>query len=73
MFFAWQDDSKRLVADKLTAAIAAYQERYGRQPTAILMNETERTDAALTSFAGASVGSEPYVRRNNYYLGVGGA
>jgi len=34
MFLCWFDDSKRPIADKLTAAIAAYQKRYGTQPTA---------------------------------------
>jgi len=37
------------------------------------MNEAERAETALDCFAGASVGSEPYVRRHNYYLGIGGA
>jgi len=72
-YFAWQDESKKPIADKLAAAIAAFEQRYGHTPTAILMNEAERAETALEGFAGAAVGIDSGVRRNIYYLSVGGA
>ena len=65
VFFVWYDDSpKKLTADKLQDAIAAYVERFQTRPTLVLINAAdhhERTDI--------TVRSERTVQPNTFWLG----
>ena len=67
MFLMWFDDSlKKATAVKVGEAIQAYVDRFKAQPNAVLMNAEE-----LCEIKGMQVGSETYIRKNNYWIGVG--
>ena len=65
MFLLWFDDTpRRAPAEKIAAAIDAYQRRFGRAPNVVLTNDADRVEVM-----GMTVRSEGYIRRNNFWIG----
>ena len=65
MYLGWFDDNaKKATQDKVTEAIAAYQNRFGTRPNVVLVNAgdvVERDDVTIRV--------EGYIRRNNFWIG----
>ena len=65
-FFVWYDDTpKKLAAEKLREAIAAYTARFDTRPTLVLVNavdQLETTDIAVRY--------ERMVQPNTFWLGM---
>ena len=67
-YLMWFDDSlKKATAMKVAEAVAAYTDRFKARPNIVLMNKEE-----LIEVAGMQVGSESYIRKFNYWIGVEG-
>lgn len=67
MFMMWYDDNaKRLPAQKIAAGAAAYEARYGRPCTLVLVNEA---DLPAEPVAGLVVRVAPNVRQHNFWFG----
>jgi hypothetical protein len=65
VYFVWYDDSsKKLAADKLREAIAAYVERFQARPTLVLANAADQLDAT-----DVIVRYERTVQPNTFWLG----
>jgi hypothetical protein len=68
LYFVWYDDSsKKLTADKLQEAIAAYIERFKIPPTLVLVNAAD-----IVERAGIVVRCERTVQPNSFWLGYEG-
>ena len=66
MFLVWFDDTpKKASTDKAWGAIAAYRERYGHQPTVMMVNEAD----APIEIGGIDVQVRSTVQRNNFWVG----
>jgi hypothetical protein len=66
MYLLWHDDdTKRPTAQKIVQAIQAYAERFGREPSVVLVNEAD-----LVEVPGVEVRAENYVRKNNFWVGL---
>jgi hypothetical protein len=73
-FLAWFDNSKRPVADKIAAALAAYAERFQHPANVVLVNAAEdvsgvRAEGFLLA-TGESQGL--VVQRHTFYVGMMG-
>jgi len=67
MYLGWFDDNpKHTTAVKIREACAAYRERYGVEPSVVLMNAE---DYAADQDYGVTVRVEGYIRRNNFWVG----
>ena len=65
LYFVWYDDSpKKLVAEKIQEAIAAYVTRFAIQPSLLLVNAVDHME--LTDVL---VRSERTVQPNTFWLG----
>jgi hypothetical protein len=65
LYFVWYDDSpKKLVAEKIQEAIAAYVTRFAIQPSLLLVNAVDHME--LTNLL---VRSERTVQPNTFWLG----
>jgi hypothetical protein len=65
LYFVWYDDSpKKLVAEKIQEAIAAYVTRFAIQPSLLLVNAVDHME--LTDML---VRSERTVQPNTFWLG----
>jgi hypothetical protein len=65
LYFVWYDDSpKKLVAEKIQEAIAAYVTRFAIQPSLLLVNAVDHME--LTDLL---VRSERTVQPNTFWLG----
>lgn len=65
LYLGWYDDSKKAPTDKAWEAIAAYREKFGEQPTVILVNEADRA----IELGGIVIRVETYIRKNNFWVG----
>ena len=65
LYFVWYDDSpKKLVAEKIQEAIAAYVTRFAIQPSLLLVNVVDHME-----LANMLVRSERTVQPNTFWLG----
>lgn len=64
MYLMWLDDTKKPTPDKIAGGIAAYRDRFGVDPSIVLVNELD-----LCNVEGVRVQSEAYVRRNVFWIG----
>lgn len=71
MNYRWyfDDTPKRTDAEKIEAALVIFRERETFAPNVLLVNEAARL-ALPPVFRGCRVRSEPYIRINNFWLGV---
>ena len=66
MFLIWYDDTKKKPTEaKIVEGVQRYLERFGEAPNVCLVNPSQAVSAA-----GLEVRPTPYVRANNYWLGV---
>lgn len=68
VYMMWFDDNpKTPVADKVSAAVAAYVRHFKAQPNVVLVNEL---DKAAPAPKGIAVKAESFVRPNNFWVGL---
>lgn len=67
LFYVWLDDQRRPLEHKLAAACAAYESRFGRLPSVILISQREEIAAAP---AGIPVEARSYIRPHQYWLRI---
>ena len=66
MYLIWYDDTKKKATEeKILEGVERYIERFGETPNVCLVNPAQVVPAA-----GIDVRPTPYVRANNYWLGV---
>jgi hypothetical protein len=65
LYFVWYDDSpKKLVAEKIQEAIAAYVTRFAIQPSLLLVNAVDHME-----LSNVLVRAERTVQPNTFWLG----
>jgi hypothetical protein len=67
VYLVWFDDHpKREVRFKIIEAIDTYQNRFGKRPIVVLVNESQVSDP----IEGINVTSRSYVRRHYFWVGI---
>lgn len=67
LFYVWLDDQRRPLEHKLAAACAAYEARFGRLPSVILISQREDIAGAP---AGIALEARSYIRPHHYWLRI---
>lgn len=66
MYLVWFDDHpKRELRFKIIEAIDTYQNRFGKRPNVVLVNESQLSEP----IEGVNVTSRSYVRRHYFWVG----
>jgi len=70
VYLAWFDDHPRKeLRFKIAEAIFAYEDRFGERPNVVLVNATQIFNEDVE---GVRVVSRPYVRKDNFWVGIEG-
>lgn len=66
-YLAWfDDDRKKTTVTKIEEAVAAYEQRTGRHPNVVLVNEQDGAEQAQ----GVRLRPLSYIRPSTFYVGV---
>lgn len=72
MYLAWYDpDRKRALHLKLDDACAAYTEKFGHEPSLVLLSQSDLDELKRERLqAKVELKAVPFLSRNTYYIGL---